>query len=206
MKIKTLIQCVFWSLLVSLLVPACVPRFETIRMTGLPASVSQPGTPGVDVGTVLANARYQVQQVLPNSYLASFTFSGKCEGLPGLHGTINLRFIQVRSGILRRQVLSGAASVNTIEETMDLRFEDISAYYPSTVPLVLDDGLSVAEVGTIAHKYIATLELPNCDVILTRLEETWLVVCTQPGSGVLGPRVCEFEIDALTGQIITAEQ
>jgi hypothetical protein len=206
MRIKMLIECGFRLSLVFLLVTACTSRFDTARITGLPASVSRPGAPDVDVDIVLASAQHEVQQVLPDAYLNSFTFSGKCKDLSNLHGRINLGFVQVRSSILRRQVLSGLVSVDTIEETMDLRFEDHSAYYPSTVLLTLQDGLTVKEVTAIAHEYITSLEPSDCDVTLTHLEDSWLVVCTELGSGTLGQRKCEFEIDASTGQIIATQE
>lgn len=205
MRIKMLIQCGFWLSLIALLVTACTSRFNTIRMTGLPASVSRPGTPDVDMDIVLASAQNEVQQVLPNAYLTSFTFSGKCRDLSKLRGTINLGFVQRRSSILGRQVLSGLVSVDTIEETMDLRFEDHSAYYPPTVLLTLQDGVTVREVATIAQEYITSLGPPDCDVTLTHLEDSWLVVCTELGSGTLGQRKCEFEIDASTGQIVVTQ-
>lgn len=206
MKTKVLIQCAFWPLLVSLLVTACTSRFETIRVTGLPASVSRPGASDVDMDIVFASAQHEVQQVLPDAYPISFTFSGECGGLSQLLGTINLGFVQVRSGILRRQVLSGLVSVDTIEETMDLHFEDHSPYYPSTVPLTLQDGLAVKKVAAIAHEHITSLGASGCDVTLTHLEDRWLVVCTELGSGTLGQRECEFEIDPSTGQVVTTPQ
>lgn len=205
MTIRVLSKCTFWLLLVILLATACSSRFENVRITGLPANVSRPSASDVDVDIVLTSARNEVQRVLPNAYLTSFTFSGKCEDLSELHGTINLGFVQTRSGILGRQVLSGLVSVDTIEKTMDLLFEDHSAYYPSTVLLTLQNGVTIGEVATIAHKYTTSLGPPDCDVTLTHLEESWLVVCTESGSGTLGQRKCEFEIDASTGQIVITQ-
>jgi len=206
MRSKLLVQCAFWSLLVSLLLTACTPRFETVHVTGLPANVSHPDTRGVDVDVVLESARHEVQKVLPDAYLTFLLFSGTCEGLPELHGTLKMGFLQVQSGIMRRRVLSGVASVNTIEETMTLRFADYSDRYPSTTPWALQDALPVKKVAAIAREYIVALGLSDCDVALTYLEDSWLVVCTTSGSGVLGPRECEFKINPSTGKIIIAQQ
>lgn len=131
-----------------------------------------------------------------------FGFSGDCQELPYLHGTINLGFVQVR-GTVKRQVLTAFASVNTMEETMDLRFSDHSPYDVSTAPLLLPNSLPVREIAVLAYENIIRLGVTPCDVNLTwsGARDAWLVKCTAPGSGPLGPQRCVFEIAPLTGQV-----
>lgn len=186
---------------------ACVAQFEPVELTEIPVRVSQPGTQDVNVGVVLASAERQVQQLMPGAHLTFFRFSGDCRALPQLHGTIILRFVEVR-GIARSQVLSAYAFVNTVERTMDLSFEDHSDYYVSTVPLSLQGNLPVSDIAMIAYENIVELDAAPCDVSLIRadIQGTWLVVCTESGSGSLGSRQCEFEIDPTTGQILVSQQ
>jgi len=207
MNVKPLATTPCWLWLVCSLA-ACTARFEPIELAALPVSVSQPSIQEIDVEVVLANAESQVQEILPDAYLEFFGFSGDCQELPHLHGTINLGFVQVRRGLARHQVLSAFASVNMAEGTMDLHFGDHSSYYVSTSPLLLQDGLPVREIALLASENIIGLGAAPCDVNLTRsgARDAWLVECTAPGSGSLGPRKCVFEIDPFTGQVRGAQQ
>ena len=180
---------------------ACTPSFEEKEITGVTVDVVRPGTLQVDFDLVFEAAREQVQSMLPDAYLRAYLFLGQCESLATLEGKFNFDFIQVRPGFPRRRVVSALASVYTVEGVMDVSLLDVSDHYPSTVPLDLDDGLGVREVATIAHEEITYLGLQDCDVVLTPFDDYWLVVCTTPGSGSLGKRLCEFGIDVATGQI-----
>ncbi len=207
MNVKSVAIVLCWLWLVCSLA-ACTTRFEPSELTALPVSVSQPGVQEIDVGVVLASVESQVQEILPDAYLEFFGFSGDCQELPHLRGTINLGFDQVRKGLARRQVLSASASVNTVEGTMDLHFADHSSYYVLTSPLLLQEGLLVREIALLASENIVRLGAAPCDVNLTRsgARDAWLVVCTAPGSGPLGPRKCVFEMDPLTGRVRGAQQ
>lgn len=207
MKAKSLAAALCWLWSVCSLA-ACTTRFEPIELTALPVSVSQPDSQEIDVEMVLASAESQVQKVLPDAYLEFFGFLGDCQELPHLRGTINLGFDQVQQGIVRGQVLAASISVNTVEETMDLYFADLSPYYISTAPLLLQNSLPVREIARQAYEHIIRLGVAPCDVNLTwsGIRNAWLVVCTAPGSGPLGPRRCEFAIDPLTGQVRDVQQ
>lgn len=207
MNVQSLAIALCWLWLFCSLA-ACAARFEPIELTALPVSVSQPGVQEIDVEVVLASAESQVQEILPDAYLEFFGFSGDCQELLHLHGTINLGFDQVRRGLARQQVLSASASVNTVEGTMDLHVADYSLYYVSTSPLLLQEGLPVREIALLASENIIRLGVAPCDVNLTRsgARDAWLVVCTAPGSGSLGSRKCVFEIDPFTGQVHGAQQ
>jgi len=206
MNTKPVAIALCWLWLIGLLT-ACTAGFEPIELTTLPIRVSQPDAQEIDVGVILVSAESQIQRVLPDAYLEFFGFSGDCQALPYLRGTINLGFIQVR-GIVRQQVLAASASVDTIKGEMDLRFFDHSPYHVSTTPLSLQDSLPVKKIAMLAYGNIIRLGVAPCDVNLTRSggRDAWLVVCTAPGSGSLGPRQCEFEIDSLTGQVYGVRQ
>lgn len=206
MNVKPL-AITLWLWLIWLLT-ACTARFEPIKLTALPVNVSQPGVQEIDVEVVLASAESQIREVLPDAYLEFFGFSGDCQELPHLRGTIILGFDQVRKGLIRRQVLSASASVNTIKGVMDLRFADYSSHYILTSPLLLQEGLPIKEIARLASENIIRLGATPCDVHLTRsgLRERWLVVCTTAGSGPLGPQKCIFEMDPFTGQVRDVQQ
>ena len=201
MREKMLVHYVFWLSLIPFCMTACVSRFQPIQVTGLQASVSQPGSSEVDIEVIFANAQHEITQILPKAYLNSFTFTGECIDLPQLAGTMHFGFIQVKSSALRHRVVSGMVSVNTINRTMDLRTADQSDHYPSTERLALTYGLPVREIAAIAYENILALGFSDCDVSLTRLDDSWYVVCTRLGSGSLGKRMCEFTVDILTGQV-----
>ena len=202
MKARRLREWVFYLLLVLLPVTACAPRFDSAQISELPVAVSQSGSSAVDMGVVLTGTQYVVRQALPNAYLNSLTFLGECRSLSQLHGEINLGFVEVRRGILRQRVLSGLVSIDTVGKTMNIRFADHSPYYPSTTILKLQEGLTFEEVAAIAQEQLTSLGIARCDVTMNRFQDRWYVLCTMLGSGPLGHRNCEFEIDSSTGQVV----
>lgn len=120
-----------------------------------------------------------------------------------LHGEINLGFVEVQRGVLRQRVLSGLVSIDTVRKTKNIRFADHSNYYPSTTLLKLQKGLTVEEIAVIAQEQISSLSVASCDVSIVNLsDDRWHVARTESGSGPLGRRMCEFEINSSTGQIV----
>lgn len=201
MNTRLWVAALCWLWLVCSLT-SCTAKFEPIELTTLSVRVTQPDSQEVDVKFILASAESQVQEELPDAYLEFLGFSGDCLALPHLQGIINLGFVQVR-GTVRRQVLTGFANVDTVKGRMNLYFSDHSPYGVSTTPLILQDSLPIKEIAVLAYENIIEMETTPCDVNLTRAGtyDAWLVECTAPGSGSLGPRLCEFTIDPFTGQI-----
>lgn len=181
---------------------ACLPEFEGSHIIGIPIDMSQIGSAAVDLNMVLTNAEQQVQQVLPEAYLVSFTFAGNCTGLSQLRGVVNLGFLEVRSNLIQSQVLSGLASINTISQTMDIRFADHSRKYPNTAQLPLEDAETIVNIARRAEAYIVSSGFQPCDVTMTRVEHGWHFLCTEPDSGSLGKQKCAFEIDPVTHAIV----
>ena len=206
MKTQQLIWGLLYMLILSLVLIACQTGFKEIDLVGMPATVSDSTRQEVDIGVVVEGALQQAQLLLPEAYLRSFEFIGRCQDLPELRGQVKLDFVQVQPGLLRQRVMIAFVSVDTIQQTLTVRVRDHSAYYPSTECLSMQEISNFKDVAGVAHEYIRALGVLDCDVTVIRLENSWLVVCTEAGSGVLGPRVCEFEIDASTRQIITTEQ
>lgn len=202
MKTQRLIRVMSCMLVLSSSLIACRAGFEEVDLVGLPAAVSEPTGQEVAVSVVIEGALQQVQLLLPEAYLRSFVFTGKCQDLPELRGQVKPDFVQVKLGLLRRRVTVALVSVDTIQQTLTVRVRDHSAYYPSTERLSMQEISSAKDVAGVAYEHIRTLGLSDCDVTLTRLEDAWHVLCTEPGSGPAGPRLCEFEIDAATEQIV----
>ena len=200
MKASTLAICVI-GLLVLLSVASCVPMFQPFEVTGLSVHIQDSHAGGVDVDAVLSVAQSEVRRTLPNAYLNILSFVGTCDGLAQLHGVMNLGFFERRLMFLRWRTLHGGAHVNTVDQTMDLRFADHTPYYPVATSLTLGDGLAVKEITALANEHIASLDVGSCDVLLRRFGDRWSIECTDAGSGPLGPRKCAFEVDPFTGQI-----
>jgi len=187
----------------ALLAALAACNFQESNLTGLPVEVSYANAQGVNVDVMTENVQRQVQRVLPEAYLTSFNFAGQCQGLPDLHGQVHLEFVQVESFPFYQRVLVALTSIDTVQETLEIQTRDYSDYYWSIEPLPPQD-LSIArEIADIANKHIADLGILDCDVTLSSVGQTWHVLCTEPGSGPAGLRLCEFEIDAATGQIVT---
>lgn len=198
MKNLWLVQALLCILLTPLCLAGCAPKFGEVDLTDLPVAVSQPSAQEVDVDVVIENARQKVQEFLPGAYLSFFSFTGKCQNLPELRGQINMNFIQVQPAFPKQRVLMASASVDTAQQTMELRVKDYSTYYWSTEPLILE-GLKVKEIANLLHEYISASSLSDCTVVLARgnTNGPWTVRCGPPDQVFLE---C-LEIDPTTGEI-----
>jgi hypothetical protein len=140
--------------------------------------------------------------VLPGAYLTFFQYRDQCAELTTLEGQFQVGFIQVRPGFPHRRVVSAQVSIDLVTDMMETHFLDVSDHYPSTAPLNHEGGLGIREAVTFAEEEIREQSLQNCDVALTLSDDYWLVECTSAGSGILGERLCQFRVDAATGEII----
>ena len=182
---------VYLCLWLSLLLFACTSRFQEVKVTNVPVTVFKPGTQNVDVSVVLEDVTQRVHEMLPGAYFQGMVFSGKCQDLSRLHGKLVLVFVQVQAAIPKRQVVRASASVDTVRQTMDLHYEDVSDFYPSTKRRTLNGDRSIKEIAAIAHRHITELGLSDCDVTLTQLDDSWDVRCGPLNNFV---QKCRFEI------------
>ena len=198
MKTRWLVQALLCALITLPCLVACAPKFREVDLADLPVTISRPNAQEVDVDVVIENARQKVQEILPGAYLNFFSFTGRCQNLPEMRGRIYMDFIQVRPALPRQRVLIASVSVDTMQQTMEIRTRDYSAYYWSTEPLILE-GLKVKEVANLLHEYISISGLSDCIVVLARgsTNGPWTVRCGPPDQVFLA---C-LEIDPVTGEI-----
>jgi len=175
----------------SLLLFACTSRFQDVEMTNVPVNVFEPGTQEVDVDTVLETVAQRIHETLPEACFQGMVFSGRCQDLPRLQGKLVLVFVQVQVGIPKRQIVRATASVDTVQQTMDLHYEDVSDFHPSTKRRTLNGDRLIKEIAAIAHWHITELGLSDCDVTLTQLDDSWDVRCGPLNNFV---QKCRFEI------------
>ena len=206
MRNQLSIRILLCMLVLSSTLAACISKSQEVDLTGLPVEISKAGTQEINVDVIIESALQQVLKCLPEAYLSSFVFTGYCQDLSELRGRVELNFVQVQVTPLKQRVWVAFASVDTVQQTLDVQIRDHSDYCWSTEPLLLQDISAAREVADIAYTQIAALGISDCDATLTRLDRTWEVVGTEPGSGPAGPRECEFEIDASTRQIETTHQ
>lgn len=184
---STICLCLWLSLVLA----ACTSRFQEIKVTNVPVTVFKPGTQDVDVSVVLESVTQRVRETLPGAYFQGVVFSGRCPDLPRLQGKLILTFVQVQVAIPRQQVVLATASIDTVQQTMDLHYENVSSFYPSTKRRTLSGDHSIKEIAAIAHRHITELGLSDCDVTLTQLDDSWDVRCGPLGSFI---QKCRFEI------------
>lgn len=146
-------------------------------MTDVPVTVFEPGTQDVDLDTILEAAAQRIHEILPGAHFQSLVFSGRCQDLPHLRGKLVLIFVQVQAAIPRQRVVRATATVDTVRQTMSLHYVDESDHYPSTQRQTFGGDCSVKEIAAIAYRHITELGLPDCDVTLTQLDDSWDVRC-----------------------------
>jgi hypothetical protein len=207
MRNQVQIKILLWVSILLLALSAC--KFQETESRALPIEISPTGTQDVDVDFIVRQVQDLVQDTLPNSYLVALGFAGRCRDLPGLRGEIVLDFVQVKTFLFHRQVLAAFTSVDTVQGTLEVWTKDVSDYYWST-DLLLPQDVSVArEVSQMAYRHITDLGILDCDVVMDCVgnqRDIWHILCTEPESGPGGRRLCEFEINAKTRQILDTSQ
>ena len=178
-------------------VSACSNTFHESEVSGLPINVSRGDSEEVDIDLILHSVVDEVDRVLPGAFFQGMVFSGKCRNLTALRGHVVLVFGKVSRGLLAERVYRASATIDTERGTVDIRYEDVSAQYPSTKPLPLVDDSSVKRVASIASRHIVAQGLDDCEVTLTQRGEAWDVRCG-PLSTFEGR--CRFEI--VNGKVI----
>lgn len=193
-------------ILVSLNLVGCARSYQPFDQTdiGLSPSPFEGKTP--DVLGIVANVGVEVQKELPRAELIHVNYQGQCQDLGGLRGVLHLEFAEERGILWSTQYLVGLASVDTLSQTLDLRYRDYTPYHLSAEPLDLDRGLSMSQVAGLASAHISDLGVDGCDIMLSHAGETWHILCTSSGSGVVGHRLCDFEVDAITGAVIANQR
>ncbi len=196
------IALILTACLIFLSLNACASTFKPVYATGIP--ISLPDTSYITMDTILMQVDQQVQKYVPGAYASSLTFLGQCEDLDEMVGKINIGYVRIdRKFRLRARVIVGIVSIDKLNETMEMQFEDHTEHYPLTIPpSALAENLLLFDVAKLANNHIESLAVSNCDITLTYLGDTWHVLCTESGSGPLGAWLCAFEIDNVTLQIL----
>lgn len=180
-----------FGLCLSVLLTACVPKFQESKVTNIPVDISNPSTPDVNLDIALEVTQKKIKAVLPDAYFGGMVFSGKCQGLPRLQGKLVLIFAQVRPAFFKQQVVSGVATIDTVKQMMDLNYTDHSDYEWYDSPKTFVGDASFKEIIALTYPHITELGLSECDVTMTQLENSWDVRCGPLENFV---QQCRFEI------------
>lgn len=185
-------------LVASLFLVACQSKFPEVHRTGVPIRVLDQKTNEVNVDVAITDASSMIGEILPDAYLAGISYIGRCEDVEDLYGKLNIMFVQKKKRVLSTSIWVADVSIDTNRQSMNIWTWDATAKYLIAKPLILKEGLSIHEIASIAARHLDTLDIEKCDVMLTRLDDSWLVVCSSSRG-----RICEFKIDIETGEIIS---
>ena len=196
MKKKSMIFVSIFILLIG-----CSSGFKEVYLKDIPIILSPPNSAVIRINTAIENVTPHIQEILPNAKLSSVVFFGECSNLQQVQGRITLAFVGTKFSIPQERIISIIASINIKEENMLINARDMTDYYWSTESLKFDNdtSLNLEEIATIAYKEITSASTSDCDVTLTRLDNSWDVLCVYADDV---KRKCRFEIDARSGEII----
>jgi hypothetical protein len=168
------------------------------QLEDIPIAVSQPGQQKIDINLVIENAQEEVQKVLPNAYLAFFSYIGECTELPKLQGEIRLDFAQNDHSWFGDRTYLARATINTMEQTLSFDVKDETKHYPNLESLSLD-GMGAQEIADILHAHLVSTERCTGTIALTRAgtNSPWRARCGSPEEVLLE---C-IEIEPDTGEI-----
>jgi hypothetical protein len=178
-----------------LLLPSCRTSVEGAGAAGVPVAVSVPGRQDVDLDVIYAAVEPVVRSVLPDARFNALVFFGTCRDLPLLRGRVVLIFEQKRVVWLRPEVLLGSASVDTIQHTMDVSYEDLSDVSTTLESHEFVGNADMKRVASLASGHISDLGLRDCQVTMTQISEPpsprWDVQCTSVTDAA---RPCHFAV------------
>lgn len=195
-KVAGIKAIILWLTVLSISV-ACTSD-DVTTLSDVPIVVSQPEQHEIDIDLVISNAQDEVQKILPDAYLAFFSFVGECGDLPNLQGKVRLDFAQVQRSLFGDRTFLARVTVETVNQTLSLNVKDETEHYPNLEPLVID-GKGIQEIASILNVYLDSTNRCKDIVVLTRVrtESPWRARCGPPDEVLIE---C-LEIDPTTGDI-----
>lgn len=179
----------------------CVRAYEPVEIANVPLDSSTPVDPVTDFESVTSDAADLVHQELPEARLTSFMYEGSLMSLALLDGIMHFSYTERRFGFLQDQLLVGLVRVDVAGGTMSLKTADWTFNYPLTQAISLDQDVEVSKIASLAGEHIARIGIPDCYVRLLYSGANWQIVCFPPGSNGFGERLCDFRIDATSGEV-----
>jgi hypothetical protein len=171
-----------------------------LQLEDIPIVVSESGAQITDIDLVIANAKTEVERILPGADLTFFSLVAECEALSELRGEIHLDFRQTRFAFFGVRVYAARVVVDTNQQKLRMQVQDETEQYLSSEKLEIK-GLSALEVASALEEYLDSMGQCNNTVVLARgsTNDPWYVRCGPPDQVFIN---C-IEIDPETGDITT---
>jgi hypothetical protein len=160
-------------------------------VTDVPVAVFRENTLSVDIDIVFEAVTPYINKRLPEASFRGLIFSGKCQDLPQLRGTLVMVFVEKKNNLLGSQVTEATASIDTINQIMDIEYVDYSDLQISTQGRQFIGQDSFVRIAALAYQQITEQGLIDCDVTLTQRDESWDVRCGSLGNFI---QKCRFDI------------
>lgn len=194
-----------WTIILTIMlvsVISCVGSYESIEILDVPLQDEVPVDPVTNFEGIVASATELVHRELPRAWLTHFMYEGTRASLLTLNGIMHFTYTERHFGLPRDQLLVGFVEVNVAEGTMALKTEDHTFYYPRTEAISLTHGVELSKLVLVADQQIERIGIGDCYVRLLFSGADWWVVCYPPDSNGFGEVLCDFRVDALTGEVI----
>ncbi len=149
---------------------------------------------------IVASATELAYCELPDAILTSFEYKGTRTSLVTLDGIMYFNYIERYWGLDRDWAILATVGVDISEATMSLRTSDPIPYYGRAQAISLTQGGGLSKIASLADQQIAYLGIHDCYVRLLYSGADWRTLCYPPGSNGLGEVLCDFRIDAMTGE------
>lgn len=175
---------------------ACSPNPHTANQSGLEIVTTRPGSDQVDFDYILGIVEGEITKTLPGASFLGIVFSSPCRDLSKLRGTLVVTYVHTRWVPIKEEIFWGSSSVDTVRGEMELKYFDVSGTYPRTKSMPRVNHQQFQEMANLASAYIQKLNLPDCYVTITQMDEAWDVRC---GKLADATQNCHFEV--VNGQI-----
>ena len=159
-----------------------------------------PGDLAGDFETIVTSATELVLRELPSAILIAFQYKGTRSSLVTLDGVMYFDYTERRWGLDRELAVWATVTADRAEGFMSLRTSDPIPYYGRTQAISLTQGVGLSKIASLADQQIAYLGIGDCYVRLLYSGADWRTLCYPPGSDGLGEVLCDFRIDAMTGE------
>jgi hypothetical protein len=191
----------FISMALVLLLTSCSNQsLEETNIEGIPIRVHRDDGDLIDFGLLLDEIDENVHRIFPDGEYQGVVLFTNCANLPNGDGRLAVDYLRTKKGILGTgtRVYRIYAGIDIANGTLNISSEDVTNYYPYFGSYFRPTKEALDKVLTIARDYLNEINVEDCEVTITQLEDQWDILCDPVNAS---ETKCDFRIDATSYEI-----
>jgi nitrogen regulatory protein PII len=94
-----------------------------------------------------------------------------------MHGQYILIFVKTEWILLQQATIRATASIDTLQQQMDITYENVTDLYPRTQPMPIIANRDFRATIESAKKHIEDSAISDCNITITQVDNIWDVRC-----------------------------